>query len=66
MRTAKQLFCKHYWVYLGKTTIVNEVLEQCQKCGVYYVWHRAINAEYKSDKFPTNKGWEHIAREVAE
>lgn len=66
MRTLKQLFCKHYWAYLGKNTIVNEVLEQCEKCGVYNVWHRGCNLEYKTDKFPTNKGWEHLKVEVPE
>lgn len=66
MRTLKQLLCRHYWVCMGKNTIVNEVLEQCAKCGVYNVWHRGINAEYTSDKFPTNKGWEHIGKEGEE
>ena len=66
MRTLKQLLCRHYWVCMGKNTIVNEALEQCAKCGVYNVWHRGINAEYTSDKFPTNKGWEHIGKEGEE
>ena len=57
MRTLKQLFCNHRWQLVARNTIVNEVLEQCTKCKVYKVWHRTINAEYKTKEFPTNKGW---------
>ena len=57
MRALKQIFCRHRWEYVQKNSIVNEVLEKCTKCGVYKVWHRGINVEYKTDKFPTNKGW---------
>lgn len=66
MRTLKQLFCRHYWRHLGKNKIVNEVLNQCEKCKVYNIWHRGLNMEYKTDKFPTNRGWEYIDREVQE
>lgn len=58
MRTLKQIFCNHRWEFVARNTIVNEVLEQCTKCKVYIVWHRGINAEYKTKEFPTNKGWE--------
>jgi len=54
----RMLFCKHYWEFLEKNRIVNEVLCQCVKCGVYMVWHRGIGVEYKTSKWPTNKGWE--------
>ena len=57
MRTLKQLFCRHRWEFVARNSIVNEVLEQCTKCKVYNVWHRGINAEYKTKDFPTNKGW---------
>ena len=60
MRTIKQLFCIHYWRFLAKNTIVNEVLNQCDKCGVYKVWHRGTDMEYKSKEFPTGKGWPEV------
>lgn len=60
MRTIKQLFCKHHWSFVARNTIVNEVLGQCDKCGIYKVWHRWANMEYKSKEFPTNKGWPEV------
>lgn len=56
MRTLKQLLCRHYWECIDKNTIVNEVLEQCVKCNLYLVFHKGTYAEYKTSKFPTNKG----------
>lgn len=66
MRTLKQILCRHYWECIDKNTIVNEVLEQCVKCNLYLVFHKGTYAEYKTNKLPTNKGWEHITREVHE
>ena len=60
MRKLKQLFCRHRWEFVAKNSIVNEVLEQCTKCKVYNVWHRGINAEYKTKELPTNKGWPEV------
>ncbi len=64
MRTLKQLFCKHKYLVLGENQIVSEFLYQCQKCGLYAVSHMGVGIEYKTDKFPTNKGWEHLKVEV--
>lgn len=57
MLMLKQLICQHRWQLVAKSTIVQEVLEQCTKCKVYKVWHTGINLEYKTKDFPTNKGW---------
>ena len=66
MRTLKQRFCKHHYVVIAENQVVNEFLYQCKKCKLYAVSHMGVGIEYKTDKFPTNNGWEHVRREVQE
>ena len=66
MRTLKQRFCKHKYLVLGENKIVSEFLYQCKKCKLHAVSHMGVGIEYKTDKFPTNKGWEHVKKEVQE
>jgi hypothetical protein len=51
---------------IATNEIVNEFLYQCEKCGLYAVSHMGVGIEYKTSKFPTNKGWEHVKKEVGE
>ena len=51
---------------IAENQIVNEFLYQCKKCGLYAVSHMGVGFEYKTDKFPTNKGWGHLKEEVGE
>lgn len=66
MKSMKQRFCKHRYMLIATNEIVNEFLYQCEKCGLYAVSHMGVGIEYKTSKFPTNKGWEHVKKEVGE
>lgn len=63
MKSMKQRFCKHRYKVIRENTIVNEFLYKCEKCGLYEVSHMGVGVKYKTDKFPTNKGWEHLKME---
>ena len=44
-----QLFCNHRWNYLGNILGVNETVEHCDKCGLYYIYHWGIMCGYTTN-----------------
>ena len=56
MRTLKQIFCNHYWGFVAKNSIVNEVLEQCTKCKCITYGTEGLIWNTRQKEFPDKQG----------